>query len=73
MLKLETSKPGRRANTSFGTFASRDFAKVLNNKDLKLCGQFDLTGKGALKLDETATPLVVDMQSLKEIHTTILA
>ena len=57
MLKLETSKPGRRftlssppmppvqhslnyffvrincrANTSFGTFASRDFAKVLNNK-----------------------------------------
>merc|ERR1712181_92164 len=73
MLKLETNKPGRRANTSFGTFASRDFAKVLNSKDLKLCGQFDLTGKGQFKLDETATPLVVDMQSLKEIHSKILA
>merc|ERR1712130_146077 len=73
MLKLETSKPGRRANTSFGTFASRDFAKVLNNKDFKICGQFDLDGKKSFALDETAIPVVVDMQSLKEIHTKILA
>merc|ERR1719361_353875 len=73
MLKLETNKPGRRANTSFGTFASRDFAKVLNNKDFKICGQFDLGGKKSFALDETATPLVVNTQSLKDIHMNILA
>ena len=33
ILKLMTSrKPGYKAETSFGTFASRDYAKILNNK-----------------------------------------
>merc|ERR1711994_193462 len=73
MLKLETSKPGRRANTSFGTFASRDFAKVIKKKAFKICRQFALDGKKSFALDETATPLVVNTQSLKDIHMKILA
>ena len=33
MLKLMTAKkPGYKAESSFGTFASRDLAKMLNNK-----------------------------------------
>ena len=32
MLRLMTSRrPGYRAESSFGTFASRDFAKMMNN------------------------------------------
>ena len=32
LMLLTSRKPGYRAETSFGTFASRDYAKILNNK-----------------------------------------
>ena len=36
MLRVRTSrKPGYRAQSAFGTFASREFAKILNNKVCK--------------------------------------
>ena len=34
ILKLQTGQPlGHQADTQFGTFASRDFAKLLNSKE----------------------------------------
>jgi dynactin 1 len=38
ILQLQTGRgPGRRAATDFGTFASRDFAKLLNSREYSLC------------------------------------
>jgi hypothetical protein len=51
ILKLQTGRAlGHRADTHFGTFASRDFAKLLNSKEYSLCGQLYLTaGQTALR------------------------
>ena len=78
-----------RANTAFGTFPSRDFAKVLNSKEYQLCGQLDLTGQTHLLSNEVtlvnssrqpctpllqkARPLLTDSAGLLALHSKILA
>jgi dynactin 1 len=75
ILKLQTGRaPGRRADTQFGTFASRDFAKLLNSKEYSLCGQLDLTaGRTALEPQEAAVAVVTDRAGLLAIHSKVLA
>jgi len=71
MLKLMTSrKPGYKAETAFGTFASRDFAKLLNNKDVRLFGRLDLSG--GMKLQEDGIPIITDRMGAIEIHKKVL-
>merc|ERR1712013_790463 len=71
VLNLQTSrKPGYKADTAFGTFASRDFAKTLNQKDWSLFGSVDLTG--SVKPTDAGIPLLTDRKGMLEIHNQIL-
>ena len=73
MLRLETARaPGRRANTSFGTFASRDFARTLAAKEATLCGLVDLAATLPPAAVEAATPVITDLQGLREIHARLM-
>merc|ERR1739848_501912 len=67
---LASRKPGYQAESSFGTFVSRD-AKILNNKNLTLFGKVDLSGslKAAHK---DGIPIVTTTQGALEIHNKIL-
>eukprot|EP00090_Calanus_glacialis_P001815 TRINITY_DN11349_c0_g1_i1.p1 TRINITY_DN11349_c0_g1~~TRINITY_DN11349_c0_g1_i1.p1 ORF type:complete len:1330 (-),score=541.02 TRINITY_DN11349_c0_g1_i1:124-4113(-) len=72
VLNLQTSrKPGYKADTAFGTFASRDFARTLNQKDWSLYGRVDLSG--SLKPTEAGIPLLTDRKGVLEIHNQMLA
>jgi len=71
VLNLQTSrKPGYKADTAFGTFASRDFAKTLNQKDWSLFGSVDL--RGSVKPTDAGIPLLTDRKGMLEIHKQIL-
>merc|ERR1712098_643350 len=72
VLKFQTGRsPGFKADTAFGTFASRDFARTLNQKDWTLLGSVDLSG--SIKPTDAGIPLLTDRKGVLEIHNQILA
>jgi len=71
VFNLQTSrKPGYRADTAFGTFASRDFAKNLHQKDWSLFGSVDL--RGSVMPTDAGIPLLTDRKGMLDIHNQIL-
>jgi len=71
MLRLMTSRrPGYKAESAFGTFASRELAKTLGNKDLTLFGKLEFGG--ALKPTDDGIPVLTDRVGALEIHNKIL-
>jgi len=72
VLKFQTGRsPGFKADTSFGTFASRDFARSFNKKDWSLFGKIDLSGSA--KATEAGIPVLTDKKGAFDIHNQILA
>jgi len=71
MLRLLTSRrPGYKAESAFGTFASRDLARMLGNKDLTLFGKLEFGGE--LKPTDDGIYVLTDKASALEIHNKIL-
>jgi len=72
VLKFQTGRsPGFKADTSFGTFASRDYARSFNKKDWSLFGKIDLSGSA--KATEAGIPVLTDKKGAYDIHNQILA
>ena len=73
MLRLETARaPGLRANTSFGTFASRELARTLAAREARLCGLVELGAAPPAAAREGATPVITDLGGLREIHARLM-
>jgi hypothetical protein len=68
---LANRKPGYKAESSFGTFVSRDYAKILNNKNLTLFGKVDLSGS-IKAAHRDGIPIVTTTQGAIEIHNKFL-
>jgi len=70
---LTERKPGLKADTAFGTFASRNYAKLLDQKELSLFGRVDLRNTSTVRPTENCIPLITDRKGMLDIHNQILA